>query len=342
MEFLGVKLPKPRQRGNSWSISITVHGKREYCTRDTAQECLHWAMNRTIEANSTPKEEIEEKKKVVTTFQDLFSMYYKAHGQDTKSRKYIKEQLSSFEKKFGSLAQKNILDITAQDLTHWRNKRQKEVSDGTVLKEISLYSAVFTYAYKELFLLDTNPFFGLKKPKRPKARNRRILQSEIELLLESFNYEIGSSPKTSGQYVAWAFLFALETAMRRGEILAIRKSHIFDDHIHLEDTKNGESRDVPLTKQARQLLSLITHNDNRLIPLTENAFRLQFERTKAKVGLDDLHFHDTRHEAITRLVNARKLPVEVLAKITGHKTIKVLVNTYYNPNVSDIVKMLDD
>lgn len=119
-----------------------------------------------IEANSVPKAEVEKKKKVTTTFLDLFSMYYKSHGRDTKSKKYIKEQLTSFERKFGLLAHKNILEITSQDLTHWRNKRQSEVSDSTVLKEISLYSAVFSYAHKELFLLDTNPFFGLKKPKK--------------------------------------------------------------------------------------------------------------------------------------------------------------------------------
>ena len=167
-------------------------------------------------------------------------------------------------------------------------------------------------------------------------------QEEIKKIIAELKYEVGQQPKISSHYVAWAFLFAMETAMRRGEILAIRKKHMFDDHIHLEDTKNGESRDVPLTRQARELLSLISHNDDRLIPMTENAFRLQFERTKAKIGLADLHFHDTRHEAITRLVNTRKVPVEILAKITGHRTIKVLVNTYYNPNVKDIVKMLDD
>ena len=38
-----MKLPKPRQRGNSWSTSIMINGKREYCTRDTEQECIHWA-----------------------------------------------------------------------------------------------------------------------------------------------------------------------------------------------------------------------------------------------------------------------------------------------------------
>lgn len=118
-----MKLLKPRKRENSWSVLIMVHGKREYCTRDTEQECLHRAMNQVIEANSIPKEIIEEKKKIITTFYDLFSMYYKSHGKDTKSKKYIREQLDSFEKRFGALANKDITKITAQDLTHWRNKR---------------------------------------------------------------------------------------------------------------------------------------------------------------------------------------------------------------------------
>jgi hypothetical protein len=60
-------------------------------------------------------------------------------------------------------------------------------------------------------------------------------------------------------------------------------------------------------------------------------------KRKAEVGLNNLHFHDTRHEAITRMVRIRKLPVQVLAKITGHKKIDVLVNTYYNPDAKDLV-----
>ena len=62
-----------------------------------------------------------------------------------------------------------------------------------------------------------------------------------------------------------------------------------------------------------------------------------WEKKKIEIGLKNLNFHDTRHEAITRMVRVRKLPVEVLAKITGHKKIDVLVNTYYNPNADDLV-----
>lgn len=89
------------------------------------------------------------------------------------------------------------------------------------------------------------------------------------------------------------------------------------------------------------LLSFIEHDEGKLIPQSENAFRLIWERRKAKIGLEEIHFHDTRHEAITRFVNNQKLSVEVLAKVTGHKNIKMLVNTYYNLDVNDIADMLD-
>ena len=87
----------------------------------------------------------------------------------------------------------------------------------------------------------------------------------------------------------------------------------------------------------KRLLALIKHDGRKIIPHSENAFRLMWEKRKATVGLNNLHFHDTRHEAITRMVRVRKLPVEVLAKITGHKKIDVLVNTYYNPNADDLI-----
>lgn len=88
-------------------------------------------------------------------------------------------------------------------------------------------------------------------------------------------------------------------------------------------------------------MDLIEWDRSKLTPQNENSFRLMWEFRKAKCGLSEIKFHDTRHEAITRLVNNQKLPVEVLAKVTGHKNIKVLVNTYYNPDVDDIADMID-
>ena len=132
--------------------------------------------------------------------------------------------------KFGALAQKSIYDITPKDLTGWRNNRLTQVGENTVLKEISHYSAMFTFAQKEQFLLEENPWMQMTKPTKSKARARRIHPSEVDLMLKVLNYEMGTVPTLPQHYVAWGFLFALETAMRRGEILGIEKKDIYDEY----------------------------------------------------------------------------------------------------------------
>lgn len=334
-----MKIPIPRKRGETYTITVSYQSKRYYCTRDTAKECEQWAALKLLELKTQTKIENGELKPKFM-FRDLNNKYYEDVGQwkeSKSSRAWIKGQYNNFEYKFGALAQKSLYDISPKDLTHWRNKRLKEVGENTVLKEISHYSAMFTYAQKELFILNENAWMQITKPKKPKARSRRIHTSEIELIVKALNYNMGQVPVLPQHYVAWGFLFAIETAMRRGEILSIEKKDIFDGYVHLPKTKNGDPRIVPLSEEAKELLKLITHKGRKIIPQSENAFRLMWEKRKTTVGLNNLHFHDTRHEAITRMVRVRKLPVEVLAKITGHKKIDILVNTYYNPNADDLV-----
>ncbi len=335
-----MKIPKPRKRGETYTITISYQNQRYYCTRDTAKECEQWAAIKLLELKAQTKIETGELKPKFM-FRDLNTKYYQDVGQynpSKSSRDWITGQYKNFEMKFGALAQKSIYDITPKDLTVWRNKRSSEVSANTVLKEISHYSAMFTYAQKELFLIDENPWMQITKPKKPKARDRRIHPSEIDMILKALDYEKGNTPVLSQHYVAWGFLFAIETAMRKSELVSMVKNDIYDGHVHIPKSKNGEARNVPLSEEAKALLELIKHDGRKIIPQTINAFRLMWEKKKASIGLNDLHFHDTRHEAITRMVRVRKMPVEVLAKITGHKKIDVLVNTYYNPNAEDLVE----
>jgi len=294
-----MKMPKAVKRGESYRIKIMIAGTTYSATRDTVKECEQWAAQKMLEAKANKlSEDLGVKQHY--PFKTLFHKYYDEHGRKLRGSKYVKEQLAPFDEKFGALADMSIHDITPQHLTIWRNKRLKQVGANTVLREIALYSSVFSYAVKELFLLEANPWMGIKKPAKPKARNRRIRDEEIQLILEGLNYREGQTPTLPEHYVAWAFLFALETAMRRGEILGITMSEIYDRHVHLPKTKNGDARNVPLTKKALALLDLINHGGDKLIPQSENAFRLMWERRKEKVGLADIHFHDTRHEAITR------------------------------------------
>lgn len=330
-----MKISKPVKRGDSYRIQVMIDGTRYSCTRDTARECQQWAMSKIVELQSVREQKENEVKSI--SFYALFADYYEKVGRYKGSQKWILSQYKSFKRKFDDLSEKSIHDITPQDLTKWRNNRLKEVSAKTVLREIALFSSVFTYAKKELFIIDDNPFMGISKPESPEARHRRISDMEIKQILKAFDYEEIKPPTQAMHYVAWAFLFAIETAMRRGEILNMKPLDIFDGYVHLPKTKNGTKRNVPLSQRAKELINVL----GDFKPMSENAFRLSWQRGLKRSGIDDLHFHDTRHEAISRMVKVKKLPVEILAKITGHKKIEVLINTYYNPDANELVEMFN-
>ncbi|WP_110974791.1 tyrosine-type recombinase/integrase [Acinetobacter sp. WCHAc060042] len=336
-------MQKPVKRGNAWRIQVKYKHLRDAATKDTSQECIQWAHKRLMELQLEYEKQLKNLDKPQYTVKQLFNIYYEKIGQFTKSKVYIKNHIKYLERYYGKLTEYSIYDLTPKLITENRERRLQYVKAGTIHKEMSLGSSVFTFAVRELFLLPSNPFNLVKKPIKPPARKNRISQDQIKMVLVGLdNYEEGMVPKTPAHYVAWSFLFALETAMRKGEILGIENQHVFPDYVHLPDTKNGTSRDVPLTTKARALLDILPKREGLLVKHNSNSFRLLWQRNLKRVGLAGAFtFHDSRHEAITRFVNNQKLPVEILAKLTGHKTIGVLVNTYYNPTASEIAKMLN-
>lgn len=335
-----MKLPKARKRGESYRIELMFEGKRISATRDTEKECEQWAMLKLLELK-TKGNDTNVKQHYPLSM--LMRKYYDAIGRHKKTSRGINISINLFIRNFPHISEMSVHDITPQVLTGWRNARLKQVSVGTVLRDISFLSAVFTYAQKELFLIEVNPFSMVVKPSHPKPRNRRISEAEIDLVLKGHDYERGQVPTKQEHFVAWVFLFAIETTMRQGEILSITRSNIFEDYIHLPDTKNGDSRDVPLLESAKELLKLIAPTDSdKLIDMKSSTFQNTFGSRLRRLGIEDLHFHDTRHEGITRLVKLRKVPIEILMKITGHKTAGILINTYYNPTASEISKMLNE
>jgi integrase len=137
-------------------------------------------------------------------------------------------------------------------------------------------------------------------------------------------------------------MFAIHTGMRRGEILSIRWSDInFDaSTAHLADTKNGDARTVPLSSSA---LAALPATDNhaageRVFPLSPNAVRLAWERLKRRAGVNDLHFHDLRHEAISRFFELG-LSIPEVALISGHRDFKMLFR-YTHLRPADVAKKL--
>lgn len=183
----------------------------------------------------------------------------------------------------------------------------------------------------------------MKKPEPPKPRTRRYSQQEINTLIYSSGYNINEPPETSTARVGAAILFAIETAMRAGEIVNLTWDNVyFDDRIaHLPRTKNGWARDVPLSTNALKILNHLKQieNGHSVFQLTSQNLDALFRKLKKRTMLEDLHFHDTRREALTRL--AEKVDVMTLAKISGHRDLSILQNTYYAPDMKKVANLLD-
>lgn len=183
--------------------------------------------------------------------------YYAERGSKLKSASVIRNKLDNIDRILGELATKSIYDFKPNDIVRWRNKRVLEVQSSTALREFAMFSSIFSFAQKELFLIESNVWSIVTKPSKGKPRNQRIYPEQQEKLLKGLKWDINTPPVRVMHYVAWSMLFALETAMRKGEILAMKREHVKDGFIHLPMTKNGESRNVPLSKEAKRLLDLI-------------------------------------------------------------------------------------
>ncbi|WP_372993806.1 tyrosine-type recombinase/integrase [Sulfitobacter sp.] len=232
------------------------------------------------------------------------------------------------------LASKTIASITGKDIAEWRDKRLQDVAPASVRREMELMSAVFTIARAEWKLITVSPMLDIRRPKSSPARKRRVSEAEFAALSISAGSDLSAA--TARAY--HAFLFAVETGMRAGEIVGLTWANVSIDErtAHLPKTKNGFPRDVPLSSEAVRLLEALPDTDP-VFDLTSRQLDVLWRKLCDRAAVKGLTFHDSRHEAITRL--ARRVDVLDLARIVGHKNISQLM-TYYDATAGEIAERL--
>lgn len=229
-------------------------------------------------------------------------------------------------------------NIDGADLAAWRDRRLKSVKSSTVNRELNLISAVFSRAiYEWRLVLAKNPVSDMQRPPHPRSRNRRVSDEERDAIVHELGWDGVSEPADLNEWTAWAFVFSLETAMRQGEILSMRREHLHAKYIHLPMTKNGESRNVPLSIRALALLALLPDTGNKIVPLEAGTCGAYFRSAARGATIEGIHFHDARHEAITRF--AEKLSIMELARVSGHKDTRQLL-AYFHPAADDLAGKL--
>jgi integrase len=236
------------------------------------------------------------------------------------------------------ICHRTLAKLTSSDLAGYRDQRLKTVAPATVVRELNTLSHAIDIAQREWGLwLPRNPVKLVRRPSAPQGRKRRLETGEERRLLEACDRGRTTLMKP-------LIIVAIETGMRRGELLGLRWEHVDLDRrtAHLPLTKNGESRDVPLSRRATETLTQLLLDERRhaelVFPMTGNAVRLAFEHLRDRAGLTNIHFHDLRHEAVSRLFE-KGLNIAEVSAISGHKELRML-QRYTHLRAADLVHRL--
>lgn len=333
-----------KYRGDTWRAVIRRTGfKTVSSTFDTKLQAETWA--RKIESEMDSRIYRDVKATAADTVRAVFVQFRDEVSPQRRGSKWEKTRINRLLRTAG-WADRRLDQLTPEDIREWRNERLKEVSAPSVNRELNLMSGIFTHAIKEWSApMRENPVHLVSRPAGAnKARSRRWTQREIDAVLQITGWAEDKRPRVGRDYVGWAVLLAIETAMRLGELTTMRVADFDPDAraVHLDFTKNGDSRAVPLSTKALRWLTFLTEGrdpEEKIIPLTSESMGLYFRQVRDEAGLTGLHFHDTRHEAATRL--SKKLAnVLELSAVTGHRSLQSL-KRYYNPSAAELASKLD-
>lgn len=276
---------------------------------------------------------------VKATLQDAIDKYIVGVAPEHKAGANEVKRLKALSKVPGLLPVLRLLpDVTATDLSKFRDIRLAQVSVATVRKEMTILRSVLESARRDWGMIKINPIGDVKKPPSPPNRNRMFVGDELARIVETLGY-VGHVTTLQHQ-VAVALLLAFETAMRAGELLGLTwdRVHLQAQYVTLPETKNGDQRDVGLSTQAVKLLeSLKGLHPAQTFTITPASRDALFRKARDKCKIENLHFHDSRANAITAL--AKKLDIHDLARMIGHRDIRSLT-IYYRKTASDIARNL--
>lgn len=328
------------KRGDVWRVRIIRKGHPTVSkTFPTRRDCEKFAaitegdMARGIFKQQSSAERV--------TFRELLQRYMVEVSPTKRGRIEEVERIASLLKPESAarpLLDKIASSLTGADVAKWRDARGKEVAPATVVREWGILSHALEIARVEWSYSDlANPFKSARKPVIQNARHKRISPEELDALCAA----------TGSAELALLVRLAVETGARRGELLALqwrdidlkaRTARLLDGA-----TKNGHGRTLPLSGAALTLLggmarrldggtvfSLQPDSVSQAFRRAAARARKAYEESCAALGrqpeagfLVGLKFHDSRHEACSRLAEKGFSTLEI-ASVSGHRTLQLL------------------
>lgn len=359
------------QRGRSYRARVRVPGTERRISRTFDTKAAARAWGRQAEA-----ELAERARAGITTdgmlVEHLMDRYMSAVGAHTDSEK--RNRMAVGRMAGDALMRQTVASVTTDDINAWIKRRgaqkaqhsTRPVSPATVQRELNLISAAFAYAAGSLRVIAINPCHGAHLPEAGRPKKRALLSpKEIESILTATGYLKDPGLRTKTARVGAAFLLALETGMRSGEILRLRPEDYWRDRRTVrvaaierggrKGSRSGRarvdtSRLVPLTARAVELLDALLASmpadqepiDGMSMPpylvgMTDAQRDALWRKARNQSGVV-VTFHHTKHEACTRL--AKHIDVLALSHAIGTKDIRLLRDTYYEADAEASAALL--
>tara|TARA_R110000868_G_scaffold244257_3_gene500403 strand:- start:878 stop:1834 length:957 start_codon:yes stop_codon:yes gene_type:complete len=314
-----------RKLKENWRAEVCLEGRRKSKVCKTKREAARW-INEAESAGLSSS----------MTVGSILARYKETVSVHKRGVKWESDRIKCMLKL--DLAQVRLDKLSEKHIAEWRDYRLLTVSGSTVSREWTLIDHALSLAVREWKLLAINPMRNVRRPKENAPRDRVMTDDEVTQLLRA----LGHPGDTKTAQVGDALLLALETAMRTSEITTMLVDQVRGDHVHLPKTKNGVKRNVPLSRKAREIIAHYTlgkKSKDNVFDVSAASLDVLFRKARDRTFIEDLHFHDSRRTALTRM--AKIFGVLELAEISGHLDLRILKKVYYAPDVSELASKLD-
>ena len=308
-----------RKRKDKYQVQVRINGHNTSKTFTSLTNAKAWArrMETKAEVSDLPKKQYQP-----GNFNEVFQRYLKEVTplkKNTSVEPIIIRLLMR-----SKWAKKSLSQLTTRDLCSYRDQRLQEIKATSLHRRFCVIKHAAKIAEEEWgWDAKSSAIKTIRLKTEPPSAVRRISQDDINLLL-------GSAAASRNHLMQPLITLALETGMRRGELLSFRWTDVDFDHlqISLQKTKSGYPRLIPITNTAEfVLLKLFSTTEDRegvVFGMSANAVRLAFGRIRQRCGLTVVRFHDLRHEAISRLFE-KGLTMPEVASISGHRSLSQLM-----------------
>jgi len=318
-----------REKNGSYEVRVWLKGRTISKTFPDIKSGKRWALS--LETGLVEPDPV----KPLSGAQLTLILAAKRYHDETKAQKkgvrQERERIVLLERE--AWAQKMLDEVRADDLKAYRNARLAQGrSSSTVRLMLCMVSAVYRYAQEEWGYQGLNPCKAVKLPKPPAARHRRLGQGEEERLLAALS-------TCRNPMMVRAAILAIETGMRRSELLRLRWCDVdmARQLAFLPETKNGHVRWVPLSERAlAQLQEPSPNPQDPVVPISQSLLTQAFGHALKRAGIEDLRWHDLRHEALSRWAHKLNGDVFKLSLVSGHRTIQ-MAQRYVHPVASELM-----